>query len=93
MSKTAIEYLRTRGTTGDLIAAGAALADATNLPPHYLNHPEGRGTLLVRSNRYAVRSYSFIFRHSVTVLMFNACAARLRLPLNRSRARRINSRS
>ena len=33
------------------------------------------------SNGYAVSLYSFIFRHSVTVLMFNASAARFRLPL------------
>lgn len=31
--------------------------------------------------RYVERSYSFIFRQSVTVLMFSASAARLRFPL------------
>ncbi len=34
-----------------------------------------------RAGHVAVSSYSFIFRHSVTVLMFNAAAAFLRLPL------------
>jgi len=57
------------------------------------SHCKHEGNLHASGNSYGVRSYCFIFRQSVTVLIFRASAARFRLPLKRSSARRINSRS
>ena len=57
------------------------------------SHCRHEGKLRASGIRYGVSLYCFIFRQSVTVLIFRASAARFRLPLKRSSARRINSRS
>ena len=57
------------------------------------SHCRHEGKLRASGTRYGVSLYCFIFRQSVTVLIFRASAARFRLPLKRSSARRINSRS
>ena len=51
------------------------------------SHSRHAGKLHAGGNSYAVSLYCFIFRQSVTVLIFRASAARFRLPLNRSSAR------
>ncbi len=57
------------------------------------SHYRHEGKLRASGNSYGVSLYCFILRQSVTVLIFRASAARFRLPLKRSSARRINSRS
>ena len=57
------------------------------------SHCRHEGKLRASGNSYGVSLYCFILRQSVTVLIFRASAARFRLPLKRSSARRINSRS
>ena len=57
------------------------------------SHSRHERNLHASGNSYAVSWYCFIFRQSVTVLIFKASAARFRLPLKRSSARRIKSRS
>ena len=57
------------------------------------SHCRHEGNLRASGNSYGVSLYCFIFRQSVTVLIFRASAARFRLPLKRSSARRIKSRS